>query len=74
MEGRYRQTDIEENLKAELQSRKLYLRYAKRKRQTFCKGQRTFSAKKIDGIFLQELEKFLTNLDLSDPAFISEIR
>jgi site-specific DNA recombinase len=34
--------------------------------KTFCKGQRTFSAKKIDGIFLQELEKFLINLDLSD--------
>jgi site-specific DNA recombinase len=34
--------------------------------KTFCKGQRTFSAKKIDGIFLQELEKFLTKLDISE--------
>ena len=34
--------------------------------KSVCKGQRFFSAKKIDGLFLQELEVFLTRLDVTE--------
>jgi site-specific DNA recombinase len=34
--------------------------------KSVCKGQRYFSAKKIDELFLQELENFLTKLDITE--------
>lgn len=34
--------------------------------KSICKGQRTYSAQKIDKLFLQELEKFLTKIDIEE--------